>query len=145
MHNIDFIRKNPTEFDNFMKIRGENSYSSTILNIDKVKRNTQTILQNLLADKNKLSKEIGILKSKNKDASELLNKVEKINNETSALKELEKVKGDELLAILNKLPNIISSSTPIGTNEQIMFFIEIQVVSQNLNFYQKNILKLGKI
>jgi len=144
MHNIDFIRKNPTEFDNFMKIRGENSYSSTILNIDKDKRNTQTILQNLLADKNKLSKEIGILKSKNKDASELLNKVEKINNETSALKELEKVKGDELLAILNKLPNIISSSTPIGTNEQDNVFYRDSGCKPKFKFLPKKHFEIGE-
>tara|TARA_B110000116_G_scaffold266038_1_gene276161 strand:+ start:1509 stop:2771 length:1263 start_codon:yes stop_codon:yes gene_type:complete len=117
MHNINFIRENPTEFDNAMKLRGEKPCSSQILKIDEDKRNTQTILQKILAEKNKLSKQIGILKSKKKDASEILIKVEKIKHETAALKELEKIKDQELNAILTKLPNIASPSTPNGLNE----------------------------
>ena len=75
MHNINYIRENPTEFDNAMKLRGEKSISSKILEIDKVKRETQTVLQNILSERNKLSKEIGNLKSKNKDANEQISKV----------------------------------------------------------------------
>ena len=43
MHNINYIRENPTEFDNFMKLRGENPIANKIIEIDKVKRETQTI------------------------------------------------------------------------------------------------------
>ena len=49
MHNINYIRENPTEFDNFMKARSEKPIANKIIEIDKVKRETQTILQNLLA------------------------------------------------------------------------------------------------
>ncbi len=68
MHDINFIRDNPIIFDNFMKQRGELPCSKNIIKIDEDKRNTQTVLQNLLAERNKLSKEIGILKSQNKDS-----------------------------------------------------------------------------
>ena len=67
MLNLNFIRNNPTEFDNSMKLRGEQPCSSQILKIDEDRRNTQTVLQNLLAERNKLSKQVGILKSNNKD------------------------------------------------------------------------------
>ena len=62
MHNINYIRENPTEFDNFIKTRGENPIANKIIEIDKVKRETQTILQNLLAERNQISKSIGQLK-----------------------------------------------------------------------------------
>ena len=117
MHDINFIRENAIEFDNSMKLRGENPCSKIILKIDEDKRNTQTILQNLLADRNKLSKEIGILISKKKDTSEILLKVEKIKEKISTLKELEKIKEEELFGILSKLPNIPSNKTPNGKNE----------------------------
>ena len=55
MHNINFIRENPIEFDNAMKQRGEQSLSKKILEIDEQKRTTQTLLQNLLAERNTLS------------------------------------------------------------------------------------------
>ena len=71
MHNINYIRENPTEFDNSMKLRGEEPCSKIILKIDEVKRNTQTILQNLLAERNRISKEIGLLKSKNEMGARL--------------------------------------------------------------------------
>ncbi len=118
MHNINYIRDNPTSFDNSMKQRGENPCSSKILKLDEEKRNSQTILQNLQAERNKLSKEIGILKSQKKDVTEILKKVEKIKQETSSLKEFEKIKDDELNAILSRLPNIPSSTTPVGTSEK---------------------------
>ena len=94
MLNINFIRENPIEFDNAMKQRGEQSLSKKILEIDEQKRNTQTLLQNLLAERNALSKEIGKLKTEKKDASKELKKVDNLKNEIFNLKELETVKAD---------------------------------------------------
>ena len=92
MHNINFIRENATAFDNAMKQRGETPCSVKIIKIDEEKRNTQTILQNILAERNKLSKEIGLLKSQKKDADKIIAKVEKLKEEASTLKELEKIR-----------------------------------------------------
>ena len=79
MHDINFIRNNPIEFDNSIQKRGEKPSSETILKIDEEKRKAQTHLQQLLAERNILSKEIGILKSKQKKDDEINNKVEKLN------------------------------------------------------------------
>ena len=144
MHNINFIRENPTEFDNLMKLRGEKSFSSQILKIDEDKRNTQTVLQNLLAERNNLSKQVGVLKSQNQDISELLNKVEKIKEETSALKELEKIKGQELFAILTKLPNMPSLSTPNGANESDNILYRDWGSKPKLSFEPKRHFEIGE-
>ena len=117
MHNINFIRENPTEFDNYMKQRGEKPISNKILELDKVKRETQTILQNLLAERNSISKNIGKLKSANKDASSEMSKVDEIKNKINNLKELETIKDEELKTILSRLPNIADKTVPIGSNE----------------------------
>ena len=117
MHNINYIRENPIEFDNAMKQRGEQSFSKKIIEIDEQKRNTQTLLQNLLAERNALSKKIGKLKTEKKDAIKELQKVDNLKNEISNLKELETVKEDELFSILSRLPNIPHNSVPIGLNE----------------------------
>ena len=66
MHNINFIRDNPVEFDNFMKTRGEKPIANKIIEIDKEKRESQTVLQGILAERNSLSKLIGQLKSQKK-------------------------------------------------------------------------------
>ena len=117
MHNLIYIRENPIEFDNAMKLRGEESLSSKILELDKIKRETQTVLQNLLSDRNKLSKEIGSLKSKKLDANIQIKKVEDIKSKINSLKELEEIKDNELNTILSRLPNIPHKSVPFGKNE----------------------------
>ncbi len=117
MHNINYIRENPTEFDNLMKLRGENPISSKILEIDKIKRETQTVLQNLLSEKNTLSKLIGNLKSKKEDAKNEITKVEELKVQIESLKELENIKENELNSILIRLPNIPHKSVPIGNDE----------------------------
>jgi len=96
MHNINYIRENPIEFDNAMKQRGELPISSKILEIDKIKRETQTVLQNILSERNLLSKEIGKLKSEKKDVSHIVEKVEKFKDQISNLKELKLRPGTEV-------------------------------------------------
>ena len=144
MHNINFIRENSTAFDNYMKQRGEIACSKKILKIDEEKRNTQTILQNLLAEKNKLSKEIGLLKSQKKDSNFILKKVEKINQETSSLKEFEKIKEDELSAILSRLPNMPSNNTPLGKNENDNVFYREWGSKPEFNFSPKRHFEIGE-
>ncbi|MDC6448420.1 serine--tRNA ligase [Alphaproteobacteria bacterium] len=122
MHNINYIRENPVEFDNFMKTRGENPISDKIIEIDIKKRDAQTFLQNLLAERNSLSKIIGKLKSEKKDASNQILKVEDLKNQIISLKELEKIKDEELKAILSRLPNIPDSTSPIGGGEHENIF-----------------------
>ena len=125
MHNINYIRENPVEFDNFMKTRGENPIANKIIEIDKVKRETQTVLQNLLAERNQISKSIGQLKSQKKDAAEEMEKVEDIKNKVNTLKKLETLKDDELKSILSRLPNIPDSSTPIGADESAVSYTHL--------------------
>ena len=73
MHNINYIRENPVEFDNFMKTRGENPIANKIIDIDKVKRETQTVVQNLVAERHQQSKSNGQLKmtKKNTDTEKI--------------------------------------------------------------------------
>lgn len=144
MHNINFIRENSIAFDNAMLQRGEKPISKQILKIDEDRRNAQTILQNLQADKNKLSKEIGFLKSTNTNADEIIIKVEKIKNDSAALKELEKIKEDELSSILNRLPNLPSSSTPIGKNEKDNIFYRDWGNKPNFSFTPKRHFEIGE-
>ena len=118
MIDINYIRNNSVEFDNLIKSRGMKPCSEKIIKIDEEKRNTQTILQNILSERNLLSKEIGKLKSENKDVSHIVEKVEKFKDQISNLKELEKIKEEELNAILTRIPNIPAKDVPIGDNEE---------------------------
>ncbi len=144
MHNINYIRENPIEFDNYMKMRGEKAISSKILEIDKIKRETQTILQKLLADKNILSKKIGSLKSKNQDSTNEISQVENLKNKINSLKELENIKENELNSILTRLPNIPNKSVPNGKNENDNSFYRDWGSKPIFNFKPKFHYELGE-
>ena len=144
MHNINYIRENPTEFDNAMKLRGENPISSKILEIDKIKRETQTVLQNLLSERNSISKEIGKLKSQNKITSKEIAKVENLKKEILSLKELENIKDSELNSILTRLPNIPHNSVPHGKDEKENSLYRKWGSKPNFNFEPKAHYEIGE-
>ena len=144
MHNINYIREKPVEFDNFMKSRGEKSVSQKIIDLDKEKREAQTALQNLLAERNQLSKTIGKLKGEKKDASQEMLQVDELKNKINALKELEVIKNDELSAILSRLPNIPDSSTPIGANEEENVFYRDWGDKPSFDFDPKQHFEIGE-
>ncbi len=144
MHNINYIRENPTEFDNLMKLRGEKPLSSKIIEIDKQKRETQTILQSLLAERNNISKTIGVQKNNNKDVSNEMKKIEEIKNKINTLKELENIKENELYAILVRLPNIPHKSVPIGKDENDNTLYKEWGKKPKFNFRPKKHFEIGE-
>ena len=144
MHNINYIRSNSVEFDNAMKLRGESKISSKIIEIDKEKRETQTILQNLLAERNKISKKIGEIKSKNLDASTEMKNVDEIKTKINTLKELEQIKDNELNSILLRLPNIPHQSVPFGKDENDNTLYKEWGSKPNFNFEPKIHYEIGE-
>ena len=70
MHDIKFIRNNPEEFKKLMYRRGLSVDISSILEIDKVIRKKQSIIQVIQEKRNNSSKEIGKLISEGKDISD---------------------------------------------------------------------------
>ena len=62
MHDIAIIRDNAERFDLQMQRRGINACSKTILALDEKKRNVVTKLQEKQAERNKVSKDIGLKK-----------------------------------------------------------------------------------
>ena len=144
MHNINYIRENPVEFDNYMKSRGEKPIASKIILNDREKREAQTVLQSLLAERNLLSKNIGKLKGQNKNATSEIAKVDELKNNIISLKELELLKDDELKAILSRLPNIPHKSTPVGLSEEENIFYKNWGDKPSFNFDPKLHFEIGE-
>lgn len=93
---------------------------ANVLHLDEKRRSTQTRLDNILAESNKLSKEIGMLfKSGKAEEAKLL------KEKTGALKEESKKLGDdlntiaeELQSVLYQIPNIPHESVVAGKSEE---------------------------
>ena len=90
-----------------------------VYELDIKTRDIQTKCDNLKAEKNKLSKEIGALMANGKkdEAEEIKKKIAEEANEVTSLEE-EKVKLDERIReIMMVIPNIIDASVPIGKDD----------------------------
>jgi seryl-tRNA synthetase len=91
-----------------------------ILQLDENRRNTQTRLDNVLAESNKLSKEIGVLykTGKAQEAISLKEQTVNLKDESKQLGEDLNTVEEELQALLYQIPNAPHTSVTKGTSEE---------------------------
>ncbi len=143
MHNIKYIRENPSEFDNNLKKRGLKPFSENIIEIDIKRRGLQTEIQKIQNERNSKSKEIGLIKSKNGDVKKLHDEVSILKEKLSNLVEKENQLSTELNKILLNLPNIIDEDLPIG-NEDNNLEIRKWGSIKKFNFQPKDHVDIGE-
>lgn len=117
MHDIKAIRENPEAFDTAMARRGLEAQSSQLLSMDEQRRALQTELQNLQAERNEKSKQIGQIKSQGGDAQEVMDAVSALKERMGELEEQERQSGEALTDLLAGLPNVMAGDVPDGADE----------------------------
>ena len=118
MFDLKHIRDTPEFYDSGWKRRGLGPQTPQIIEWDEKRRALQTEMQDLQASRNALSKDIGAIKSKGGDASEIMAKVAEMKERIARLEEDEKKTAEELQAFLAVLPNIPDTSVPDGKDEK---------------------------
>ena len=119
MHDIKYIRENPDEFDAGLKKRGLPPIAKDILRVDEARRFVIADKENLLSQKNTLSKRAGEAKAANNDEefNNLRNAI-KENKETITIAEEDAQKAESQLRYnLVYLPNIPMDDVPLGDDE----------------------------
>ena len=115
MLDIKYIRSNPEEMKQNQKNRNDDvSKIDDVLALDETRRNLESEISHLKAEKNKLSPQIGKMIKEGNDPSEIKTKVQEVNTK---LKEIEPKIGeiqDELKEILSFIPNLCHKDAPIG-------------------------------
>ena len=91
-----------------------------VLLLDKKRRDTQTRLDSILAESNKLSKEIGMLykSGKAQEANALKEKTADLKEESKQLGEELTTTAEELQSLLYQIPNIPNKLVPAGSSEE---------------------------
>ncbi len=117
MLDIKWIRENTDLLDQNMKMRGAEAVSSHILSMDEERREIMAKLQDLQSKRNKISKEVGIVKSKGEDASHLFEEMKNIGPEVKKLEEEERTLQAKLKDYVATLPNVLDPSVPEGKDE----------------------------
>ena len=116
MLDIRLIREKPDFVRERLATRGggDETKIAEVLRVDAERRKIETQLQRLQADRNRLSKEIGVKRSRNEPSEELEAQVRKIGDEIGDLTQRATALDEEQRNLLLKTPNLPHESVPIG-------------------------------
>ncbi|WP_419796669.1 MAG: serine--tRNA ligase [Terasakiella sp.] len=117
MFDIKWIRDNPDQFDTGLERRGQEAQAEGLIALDTERRDILTRAQEVQAERNKLSKEIGLAKREGRDASDIMEQVSQSKNLQAELEEQAKAKEAELENALMSLPNLPYDDVPDGKDE----------------------------
>ncbi len=120
MLDIELIRKKPEFVKERLSTRDKTlpDLIDEVLELDKRRRKILTELESLRAERNKKSKEIGLLKREGKDTSIIEKEVREIKERIDSLEEeLREVQG-KLRDLMLRVPNLPHESVPIGEDEE---------------------------
>jgi len=122
MLDIRFIRKNPELVKENMEKKFQHHrvhLVDDLLTLDLERRTVQQEMDNLRADRNRLSKQIGGLMKQGKRAEAELIKQQVTQNadRLAELKTQEADRADQIMEILLVIPNMIDASVPLGKDD----------------------------
>ncbi|MGH6660607.1 MAG: serine--tRNA ligase, partial [Rhodospirillales bacterium] len=117
MFDIKWIRDNPEAFDAGMARRGLKPQAESLLALDAKRRDALTRAQEIQAERNKLSKQIGAAKAKGEDAGALLAKVAASKDDEAAAAKAAEAAAGELDKALAGLPNLPAADAPDGPDD----------------------------
>ena len=116
MLDIRIIREQPDFVKSRLALRcsGDEEKIDELLRVDAERRKAETALQALNAERKKLSKEIGGMRSRGQDSLQLENRVRKIGEEVARLNEDVNLVDGQQKEMLLEIPNLPHLKVPIG-------------------------------
>jgi seryl-tRNA synthetase len=117
MHDLKSIRDNPAAFDSGLVRRGLEPAAAALLDLDTRRRAAQTRYQEMLARRNDVSKQIGLLKKQGEDAASLMDEVAALKERIPAAEDEDKALGAEIDDTLCRIPNLPADDVPEGPDE----------------------------
>ena len=123
MLDIKFVRENPEIVKENIKRKFKDAKLPLVdeaIELDSKKRAANSEANDLRANRNKISKQIGMLMAQGK-REEAMEMKELVSKQADRLKELEEIEADleiKLKEAMMKIPNIIDASVPIGKNDE---------------------------
>jgi seryl-tRNA synthetase len=144
MFDLKTIRDDPDGFDRGLARRGLPARSPEILALDRAWREAQTQAQELQAERNKLAREIGALKGKGGDASDLMRRVAESKDEEVRLEAEASRRKAEIDALLAGIPNLPADDVPDGSDEHDNKLIRQHGTPRAMDFAAKDHVALGE-
>ena len=118
MLSIEHIREHPDEVRLALQTRGEDDSITEVLELDSQIRAAITERDDLNAERNQVSKELGQARSQGQEVSEEARaEMREIGDRANALNEQTKELGEKLSGLMLTLPNLPQTDVPVGENE----------------------------
>ena len=118
MLSIEHIREHPDEVRLALQTRGEDDSITEVLELDSQIRAAITERDDLNAERNQVSKELGQARSQGQEVSEEARaEMREIGDRANALNEQAKELGEKLSGLMLTLPNLPQTDVPVGENE----------------------------
>ncbi len=117
MFDIKWIREDAQQFDRAMARRELEPQAEALIELDAKRRELQTKAQEIQAERNRLSKEIGATKSRGEDADEIIEAVSKTKEAQVEAEKAAAAATQELETALSGLPNLPADDVPDGPDD----------------------------
>ena len=119
MIDIKLLREDLDGLIRKLEVRGKDfSFLKKVYEEDIQLRESVQKIDALKNEKNLISKEIGSYKKEKKDASMLIEKVEKIKEKIKDIETSNNIKSKKIKEVLELVPNIPNEKVPLGKSEE---------------------------
>ncbi len=146
MHDLKFIRENPSAFDAGLDRIGADPAATEILALDTQHRAIMTEAQDAQARRNEASKLIGRAKSQGneEEAQALMLEVAGLKSKLAELEDIERSLAADIEAILVSLPNLVYEDVPLGSDEADNELVRTWGEPRSFDFKAKEHFELGE-
>ena len=144
MHDIKKIRNSSDKILNSLQKKDKAISLESILNIDAELKTLTTTLNELQADQNSKSKEVGLLKSKGESAENIFKDLKVLSDKIKELEKHQRELSSALKSALLEVPNVPHSTTPEGSSEKDNIVVFENKLDTKFSFIPKNHIEIGK-
>ena len=144
MLDIKKLRSSSDKILNSLQKKDKAISLESILNIDAELKTLTTTLNELQADQNSKSKEVGLLKSKGESAENIFKDLKVLSVKIKELEKHQRELSSDLKSALLEVPNAPHSTTPEGSSEKDNIIVFENKLDTKFGFIPKNHIEIGK-
>ena len=143
MIDINLLRNDIESLEKILKHRGFDLDVNFFNSLEEERKHIQIKTQELQQERNDLSKQVGVLKSQGKDASDILEKVSNISAQSKEFESQLALIQEKLNNFLLLIPNVPHESVPLGTDETSNELVKEVGIPPEFDFEVKDHVDLG--
>lgn len=145
MLDIKRIRENDQDIRQGLEKQGEDTaIVDRVLELDRKRRDLLTEVETLKSERNKVSKEIGLLKKKGEDTAEVQASVRALGDCIGELDEQVRSAESEFQDTLLRIPNVPHASVPVGADDSDNVLVRSWGEPRSFDFEPRNHMELGE-